>query len=304
MGAASEGGYLGADAQSFLSAVVSGAAGAYFVTLMGDAGIGTDLTIQPGQDVRIIGDLGLIEAPSWGGGGFTVREGGSLSLTNVGIQGTISVLNGGRAAVHGGNLALISGDVDVSLSTTLALNRQCYEPFQIVNDLWRAASAGFGRHSDCENAGVNSGEGTAAYGPYSTTGVGEDNWYRFTGPGGDALPLLPPGGDQCGTHHAGWLSGWPDPDAPDRSYSGEGRYPTVAEGVVEMTVCFDGPEWSHHHGHYTCYQHTSVAVVRCDEFLLWRLPSLPCEDWYRESSGAAAGYCTVPSGLETSGAGR
>ena len=45
MGAASEGGYLGSDFMSFLSAVESGAAGAYFVTLSGDAGISTDLMI-------------------------------------------------------------------------------------------------------------------------------------------------------------------------------------------------------------------------------------------------------------------
>ena len=39
MGAASEGGYLGADAQSFFSAVVSGAAGSYIVTLTEDVAI-------------------------------------------------------------------------------------------------------------------------------------------------------------------------------------------------------------------------------------------------------------------------
>ena len=59
MGAASEGGYLGVDFQSFFSAVVSGAAGSYIVTLTEDAGISTDLTIEPGQDVRISGDPAL-----------------------------------------------------------------------------------------------------------------------------------------------------------------------------------------------------------------------------------------------------
>jgi hypothetical protein len=86
MGAASEGGYLGSDIDSFFSAVVSGAAGVYIVTLMQDVGIGTDLVIQPGQDVRISGALGLAEAPSWGGGGFTVEERGSLALTYVGLS--------------------------------------------------------------------------------------------------------------------------------------------------------------------------------------------------------------------------
>jgi hypothetical protein len=83
MGAASEGGYLGIDSDSFFSAVVSGAAGSYIVTLMADAGFSTDLTIQPGQDVRISGDPGLSEAPIWGSGGFTVAERGMLLLTHV-----------------------------------------------------------------------------------------------------------------------------------------------------------------------------------------------------------------------------
>ena len=55
MGAASEGGYLGADSASFFSAVVSGAAGSYIVTLRLDAGISTDLVIRPGQDAHISG---------------------------------------------------------------------------------------------------------------------------------------------------------------------------------------------------------------------------------------------------------
>jgi hypothetical protein len=86
MGAASEGGYLGADAQSFFSAVVSGAAGSYFVTLAADAGIHTDLVITPGQDVRISGDPGLAVAPSWGSS-FTVQERGSLLLTYISVEG-------------------------------------------------------------------------------------------------------------------------------------------------------------------------------------------------------------------------
>ena len=43
VGAATDGGYMGADAQSFFSAVVSGAAGVYIVTLTADAGISNGL---------------------------------------------------------------------------------------------------------------------------------------------------------------------------------------------------------------------------------------------------------------------
>eukprot|EP01046_Picozoa_sp_COSAG06_P033669 COSAG06_NODE_3455_length_5319_cov_12.049425_2_plen_655_part_00 len=91
MGAASEGGYLGSDSASFFSAVVSGAAGSYIVTLTADAGVGTDLIIQPGQDVQISGDPGLAAAPSWGSGGFTVQEHARLLLSGLSFASNIDV---------------------------------------------------------------------------------------------------------------------------------------------------------------------------------------------------------------------
>ena len=65
MGAASDGGFLGRDFASFFSAVVSGAAGFYIVTLLEDAGIGTDLVVRPGQAVVMSGDSALMEPPAW-----------------------------------------------------------------------------------------------------------------------------------------------------------------------------------------------------------------------------------------------
>jgi hypothetical protein len=151
MGAASEGGYLGADAQSFFSAVVSGAAGSYIVTLTADAGISTDLVIQPGQDVHISGAPGLAVAPSWGSGGFTVAARGSLSLTNVQIQRAgdprVGVTNGGSLSLthmavplavlytplalggHGGVLGPNSRLVLVAVTVTEA-NSWCIEHLQ------------------------------------------------------------------------------------------------------------------------------------------------------------------------------
>ena len=93
MGAASEGGYLGSDSASFFSAVVSGAAGSYIVTLTADAGIGTDLVIEPGQGVHISGDSGLAVSPSWGRGGFTVT-GGTLTLSRLTFSKGVSVATG------------------------------------------------------------------------------------------------------------------------------------------------------------------------------------------------------------------
>jgi hypothetical protein len=80
-----DGGYLGADFETFFSAVVSGAPGVYVGLLVEDAAISTDLEIRPGQSVTVSGDRSLPSAPAWGTGGFTVEERGSLSLAYVGL---------------------------------------------------------------------------------------------------------------------------------------------------------------------------------------------------------------------------
>ena len=144
---------------------------------------------------------------------------------------------------------------------------QCSQPYTTLRDSWRSTGTGDGTHGDCS----------------SKTGVGGGRWYRFAGAGGDALPLTPPGPNHCGTLLPGWLSGWATPQGggdPPRSYSGAGRYPAMAEGVVESTVCFDNG--------VPCYSHVQVGVVRCGGFLLWRLPDAPRCNW---------GYCTAASGL-------
>ena len=112
--------------------------------------------------------------------------------------------------------------------------------------------------------------------------MGGGRWYRLAGSGGDALPLSPPGDHHCGTYATGWLSGWAGEGDPPPSYSGAGRYPAAAEGVAEMTACFD------YGTNRPCYRHAAVGVVRCDGFLLWRLADAPTCD---------AGYCTAASGL-------
>ena len=117
MGAASEGGYLGSDSASFFSAVVSGAAGSYIVTLTADAGIGTDLTIRAGQAVDISGDPGLAVVPCWGGGGFEVQQFGSLSLSNVVFTATDVVFT----ATNGGLLSLAQVTLQVQVFAAGAL---------------------------------------------------------------------------------------------------------------------------------------------------------------------------------------
>jgi hypothetical protein len=69
---------------------------------------------------------------------------------------------------------------------------------------------------------------------------------------------------------------------PPCGYRTPGRYPAATEGVLEMTACFDDSSGD------ACYMRVVVAVVRCEGFLLWRLPYVP---------NCGAGYCTASSGL-------
>ena len=93
--------------------MTSGAAGVYIGMLLQDARIITDLVIRPGQRVSVSGDPSLPQAPSWGSGGFTVQERGSLALAGVVVAGPVSVLGGGTASLSGCVL-----EDSVSLMTT------------------------------------------------------------------------------------------------------------------------------------------------------------------------------------------
>eukprot|EP01052_Picozoa_sp_SAG31_P030548 SAG31_NODE_3141_length_4629_cov_2.158057_2_plen_112_part_00 len=95
------------------------------LTLMEDANVGTDLVIHPGQNVIITGDAGLVEAPSWGSGGFTVEEMGSLALSRLRLDGPLSVVGAGSLVLRGCELvATVSrrwGNIVVSLSRSTAI---------------------------------------------------------------------------------------------------------------------------------------------------------------------------------------
>ena len=135
--AASLGGYIGADSASFFSAVVSGAAGTYMGTLTADAGISTDLTIQPGHDVHISG-----VGRNWGTGGFTVSDQAALSITDLMIPGYVAAGEGGelilRAVMVSGTLAdSYSMATDGVVATTLtvrdyASHAQCLAPYSVL----------------------------------------------------------------------------------------------------------------------------------------------------------------------------
>ena len=85
---------------------------------------------------------------------------------------------------------------------------QCYKPYTNVDDAWRATSHGQHGPEGKTMGDRPLGEEDCALDLSQATGVGDDDWYRFSGVGGDALPLQSPGEYHCGTDAPGWLSGW------------------------------------------------------------------------------------------------
>ena len=351
---------------ALVSAVISGAAGAYVLKLMADAAIGTDLTVQPGQTVVVSGDQGLAAAPAWGAGGFSVQQSGSLSLEYVRLDAVsfmfgsasssvgfpsrpavcppfkpfrpivirrpltspsydvlcappqgIMVQTGGCISMRdcslGGDITVAHGTVQLhqvmmieprwveqtlNFSSTDFGSLQCSQPYTTLSDSWRATSNA-NRHGPTGNrmGDLNTFVGTGcpnglAAGDQST-GVGGDRWYRFVGAGGDALPLEPPDEAHCGNDYTGWLSGWDAHSGvagatPPTTYSVAGRYPTVVEGVVDMTACFDFGSVENGEAGFRCNDPVTVGVVHCEGFFLWRLLYAP---------DCARVYCTTASGL-------
>jgi hypothetical protein len=115
-----DGGYLGLDVQTFLSAVISGASGVFAVMLLQDAGISTALVVRPGQDVSVSGDRSLAQPPLWGSGGFTVQQRGALGLSFVALGGSAAVT--ALAVTGGGSLSLSSMAVHAEVMVGLLLN--------------------------------------------------------------------------------------------------------------------------------------------------------------------------------------
>ena len=119
-----DGGYLGDDFTALFSAIVSGAAGVYVGMLLEDANISTDLTIRPGQQVRVNGDTSLSQPPLWGSGSFEVQALASLSLTYVALGGAVSVVGGSSASLS-------------AMAVPVRLLRQCqYQLSGAGSSLW------------------------------------------------------------------------------------------------------------------------------------------------------------------------
>jgi hypothetical protein len=129
VGSAADGGYLGRDILSFLSSLLSAAAGEYIVAVDEDADIATDVIINPGMTVSIHGDEGLPMAPFWGSGSFDILQAASLSLRYIqlDIAARITVVAGGSLALA--DMALLAGQLswEDRAGATLSLTRVAFD---------------------------------------------------------------------------------------------------------------------------------------------------------------------------------
>ena len=192
-----------------------------------------------------------------------------------------------------------------------AYSPQCAEPYVTVSDAWRATTR---RRLGANITRLGKDEGLGPGGKpmgdvpldseilarddkqcglqHQATGLGAGRWYRFSGAGGNALPLRSPGSHRCGTSATGWLSGWPWPPSsaaailtddgnanavggnnvttqtmpttvasnagielatgPSVDYGEAGQYPVASDGVVDAVVCW----------HYYSTRSASVGAAR------------------------------------------
>lgn len=157
---------------------------------------------------------------------------------------------------------------------------QCGLPYERLDDAWRSVNSPV--------QGVRRGDRPSEdpkCNLHTSTGVGGDRWYRFTGTD-DALPVRSPGGYKCGTGAAGWLTGWNSTlkGAPIHKNNLPGQYPKLGAGIVKGTVCFAAGE--------PCVSHQTIEMVRCRNFYLFRLPF---------TANCWSAYCSAPSGMRNTG---
>jgi hypothetical protein len=138
MGAASDGGYLGADIRAFFYSVVSSAPGTYIVTMEGDAAMGADLTVHPGMHVAIGGS----GSPPSLGSNIEVQGGASLRLKSVKLP--IISMNGGGNTVTIDDCQYVSEyrDPTSALAASTASQFHCNPAGGINNNGINGASSG------------------------------------------------------------------------------------------------------------------------------------------------------------------
>ena len=98
---------------------------------------------------------------------------------------------------------------------------------------------------------------TRGYRPYCEDYNMTKGWYRFNGDAGTAMATSCASRNYCGVSYPGWMNG---------------SHPTVKDGIVTRTVCFD----------CHCYNKTQIKVVRCRNFYIYQHVSI---------LGCKFGYC-------------
>ena len=83
------------------------------------------------------------------------------------------------------------------------------------------------------------------------SGLG-NKWYRFVENAGTSMPEICPPRRRCSANAPGWLNG---------------KHPTVEEGEVTRTVCFQ-------YGASCCYWSKHVKVFNCSGFYVYKLPNV------------------------------
>jgi len=102
------------------------------------------------------------------------------------------------------------------------------------------------------------------YGNYQCDNNLTFGWYRFRGAAGTQMATSCLGMNQCGAEYPGWFSG---------------SHPSVADGAVRATVCFD-------YYYLCCLWLTSIRVRNCSGFYVYELgPTSYCSSRYCGNGG-------------------
>ena len=111
--------------------------------------------------------------------------------------------------------------------------------YRVLNDADRAAGFVTGKTTKCDRTSKNR--------------VIYDNWYRFNGSAGVAMPTNCVDTMRCGAKGPGWL------------YD---SHPREVEGVVNRSVCF-------HLNDKCCYYKTEIQVKNCRSFYVYKFHKPP-----------------------------
>ena len=212
-------------------------------------------------DLVVNGQLSMVEVDITCGSSFEVEAGGAVTISNSTLGIPITVDEGANlqlTAVSSADFQYLDGAVDFAVASSGAFaagdtagegfDPQCFQPYELLTDAWRKASA--------------------AGGTSATDSALGNRWFRVAGDAGTRLITTPPGFFHCGTAAGGWLSDCPlDSDTP--SCTSTGHFPAVQRGVVEKVVCFDTGNGT------PCIERVVARVVNCGVFTLAQLPGAP-----------------------------